>query len=426
MFSRIDEFIFFEELGVRVLGCKGVRVLGCYIMQNLCDSGFKVILNLLGICEEMLFSISLKTDIVKKYESMRGNVFGKLGIQDDFKRFWECQVKAQEQARQKKSFLEMERKILKNTIEEQNGWLTRTLETFSSFTKNFKSNSEEAGNQDLEQGLKLGISVDITKYTSELQSFESILAHLSNHQAQLQKQCKIQQDSLNTLSQENLKIKTSSDHLQKSYEESIKILESTYQAKISQISKHSMTESKKLNDLEMSFHAKEVNLIDQLDKLTLEDASVLKDLREKLEKSQKKSQELRTVLKAVNEKIDGLFNEFIDKEEISQHFAQRKSEIFESRCEKTWGDWVDLFVQIDFVGYGLYKLKGDNDWLVEQLDGFCKENEELKDQLRSIPKKLQVEKAFKTLNTNEIAVKDFTEARNKLVMQFKECSLEFE
>lgn len=395
-------------------------------MQKLCDPGFRVILNLLGICEEMLFSISLKMDIVKKYESMRESVFSKLGLQDDFKRFLEFQEKAQEQARQKKNFMEMERKILKNTIEEQNGWLSRGLEMFSSFVRNFKSSLEEAGNLELDEVFQNCFSVDISKYPSELQKFEAILGCLTSHQAQLQKQCKIQQDSLNTLSQENLKLKTSSEHLQRSYEDSIKILESTYQAKISQISRHSITESKKLNDLEMSFHEKEIILIDQLDKLSLEDASVLKDLREKLEKSQTKCQELRTVLKAVNEKVEGLFNEFIDKEEISQHFAQRKSEIFESRCGKTWGNWVDLFVEIDFVGYGLYKLKGDNDWLVEQLDGFCKENEELKDQLQSIPKKLQVEKVFKSLNTNEIAVKDFNEARNKLVMQFKECSLDFE
>jgi hypothetical protein len=388
------------------------------------DPSLKLLVNLLNICEEMLFSITMKPEIVLKYQNMRQAVFDKLGVFNDFSKFLKCQEKAIEQSKQKKNFSEMEKNIMRNTIEGQNASLTKTLIIYSNFISNFKSTLSEAGTSDTEELSRFCISADISNYSSELQKFDGFLQYLLSRQGLLQKQCKFQQDSLNSLSCENLKLKTASEHLQKTYEESIQVLEKTYQNKISLISKNNLTDVKKFNELEMSFHEKESILIDQIDKITVEDASVLKDLREKLDKSHFKNQELRNVLKVLVERVSTIFEEFIDKEEINEHYVRRKNEIFEARCGKTWGNFADLFVEIDFIGYALHKLKGDNDWLVEQLDVFCKENEDLKEFIVEGQKNKKIEKVFKSISSNELAVKDFNEARNKLVMQFKDSNKE--
>lgn len=394
-------------------------------MQSLNDPTVKLLVNLLAICEEMLFSISMKSEIVSKYQNMRQTVFSKLAIPNDFSKFLKCQEKALELSSQKKKFVEMERRILMNNIEELNGNLTKSLVIFSNFILNFKSTLEEAGTQDIEELTRFSISHDISNYSSELQKFDSFLQYLLSRQGLLQKQCKFQQDSLNSLSCENLKLKTASEHLQKTYEESIQVLEKNYQSKIASLSKCNQTEVKKYNELEISFHEKESILIDQLDKITVEDASVLKDLREKLEKSHLKNQDLRNVIRSIVERVSGIFDEFIDKEEIHEHYTRRKNEIFDSKCGRAWGNYADLFVEIDFIGYALHKLKGDNDWLVEQLDSFCKENEELKDKIflnldSHDPNIIQKESVFRSLSNNDLAIKDFKEAGSKLVIQFKD------
>ena len=394
-------------------------------MQSLNDPTVKLLVNLLAICEEMLFSISMKSEIVSKYQNMRQTVFRKLDIPNDFSKFLKCQEKALELSSQKKKFAEMERRILMNNIEELNANLTKSLVIFSNFILNFKSALEEAGTQDIEELTRFSISRDISNYSSELQKFDSFLQYLLSRQGLLQKQCKFQQDSLNSLSCENLKLKTTSEHLQKTYEDSIQVLEKNYQSKIASLSKCNQTEAKKYNELEISFHEKESILIDQLDKITVEDASVLKNLREKLEKSHLKNQDLRNAIKSIMERVSGIFDEFIDKEEIHEHYSRRKNEIFESRCGRSWGNYADLFVELDFIGYALHKLKGDNDWLVEQLDSFCKENEELKDNIfhnyaSHDQKTMQKEGVFRNLSSNELASKDFNEVGSKLVIQFKD------
>lgn len=396
-------------------------------MQSANDPTVKLLINLLLICEEMLFSISMKSEIVSKYQNIRQTVFDKLSIPNDFSKFLKCQEKALELSSQKKKFVEMERKILMNNVEELNSSLTKSLLIFSNFILNFKSILEEAGTQDVEELEHFSVSHDISKFPSELQKFNSFLQYLLSRQGLLQKQCKFQQDSLNTLSCENLKLKTTSERLQKNYEESVQVLEKNYQSKIASLSNCNQNEAQKFNELEMSFHEKESILIGQIDKITVEDASVLKDLREKLERSQSKNQNLREVIKSILERVSEIFEEFIDKEEIHEHYIRRKNDVFESRCGKTWGNYADLFVEIDFIAYALHKLKGDNDWLIEQLDSFCKENEELKDRISHDfvshdKKNIQKENVLRSLSKNELTVKDFNEARSKLVMQFKDSS----
>jgi hypothetical protein len=380
----------------------------------------RMLLNLLTISEEMLFSIFLKPDIVKKYENMREEVFDKLGLSSDFSKYWDLQYKAQDQTRQKKNLSDMEKQVLKSNLDDSNAMLSKTLICFSTCVNNFKSSLEEAGNMDADDYNSFSISLDITNYSSEVNKIEAFLSFVLRKQILLQKQCKFQQDSLNTLSCENLKIKTTTESLHRSYEESVLNLKKSHQNALEELS-HKLANSKKINELEMSFHEKESKLIGQLDKISTEDASVLKNLREKLERLQQKNQELREVLKAVGERVKIVFNEFVDKEEIGEFLIQRKVDINDLHSNKVWGLYVDLLAEIDFIGYSLHKIQGDNDWLVEQLDSFSRENEDLKRQGFDFESKPKT-KAFHALNSNDVVIRDFNEARNKLMLQFKDVN----
>ena len=382
----------------------------------------RIILNLMNIAEEMLFSINLKPEIVKKYESMRETVFEKLGLSNDFYKYWELQSKAKEFADNKKNMQDRERKIIKSNLEEANGNLSKSLITFNHLLNNLKSNLEEAGNMNQNEGKKVQISLDISSYPSELNKFESEISGFLKRFLVSEKELFKSKEKIDSLMLENQSLLSHINELNNKHQESLENLENNYKGMLLQITSHNMNDSKKITDLEMSFQEKETQLMGQLDKLTNEDASVLKHLREKLEKLQSKNQDLRNILKAAAERSSIIFNEFVDKGEISEHLAQRKNEIIENNDSKSWNYYSDMLVEIDFIGYSLHKLKGDNDWLVEQLDCFCRENEELKQRLCIEPKKSKMKSAFTSLSSNDIVVKDFNEARKKLLSQFKDMN----
>ena len=380
----------------------------------------KLALNLMNIAEEMLFSINLKPEIVRKYETMRENVFDKLGISNDFYKYWELQNRAKDLADNKKLIHEREKKLMKTNLEEAQGHLSRTLVTFNYLINNLKSSLEGAGKMDCSILSKSSISIDVFNYPSELTKFESEITNLINNMRISEKELSKLTEKVNSLTQENQTLSVQIENMQETYEESLQKVENNYQLKLQQILNHNLNDSKKFTDLEMSFQEKETQLIGQLDKLTNEDASVLKHLREKLEKLQTKNQDLRNVLKSVSERTSIIFNEFVDKEEILDHLTQRRDEISDRSENKTWQYYSDMLAEMDFIGYSLHKLQGDNDWLIEQLDSFCRENEELKQKISSGPKKLRMQKVFTSLTSNDVVVKDFNEARKQLLSQFKD------
>lgn len=386
--------------------------------QGSTNSSTKLVLNLMNIAEEMLFSINLKPDIVRKYENMRESVFGKLGIPNDFHKYWDLQNKAKDLAGKKKVLNEREKSRILNSLDEANQNLSRTLVTFNYLTSHLKSSLEEAGNLNATEGKK--ISIDIANYSTELNKFESEVSGLINKAQNLEKELEKSQEKIRTFSLENQNLSKQISQVTEKHQEYLNKLESEYQSKIEQILSHNLNDSKKITDLEMSFHEKENLLIGQLDKLTTEDASVLKHLREKLEKSQGKNQDLRGVLKSISERTSIIFNEFVEKEEISEHLLQRKIEISEKKNCKVWQYYSEMLAEMDFIGYSLHKIKGDNDWLIEQLDAFCRENEELKKKFVDEPKQAKMQKVFSSLTGNDMVVKDFNEARIKLLSQFKE------
>ena len=82
------------------------------------------------------------------------------------------------------------------------------------------------------------------------------------------------------------------------------------------------------------------------------------------------------------------------------------------------GEYGDLLVEIEFLCYMIVKLSSDNDWLVDRLAELGKEYHKLRDDGRSpTPNRLK-EEVINDLRAASNALKEFEEARDKLMSQF--------
>lgn len=127
------------------------------------------------------------------------------------------------------------------------------------------------------------------------------------------------------------------------------------------INHQSSFHKQKIQELELSFHGRETQLLIELDKLQTEDSSVLKNLRENVERLQIKVQDLRDVLKAVCERTNPLFDRFAGKEDIAEDFQRRKDELAEFATNETWEHYSELLTELEFIGYAFSKMSTDND-----------------------------------------------------------------
>ena len=319
----------------------------------------KIIIRLLNIAEEMLFSISLKPEIVKKYQDMRESVFKKLCLQNDFNKYLELQTKAQETAETKKNSYENEKKMLKKNLEEAKNNLATFLSLFNQIIISLKSDSKEPGSLETEKVKIPSVSLNINNYESELNKFESDIVLIIKKNIFLEKHSKNFKEIVDSLASENKNLVSEITNLKIKHKDSLKKLEN--ESIIQQVSNSNLCESKNFNDLELSFYDKDTKFVGQMDKLINEDFSVSNHLREKLEKSRLKNENLRTVLKAVSDRTSIIFDEFVDKYEIFDHFIQRKQEIEDSNDSKTWHYFSEMLAEIDFIGYSFHKVKGDNE-----------------------------------------------------------------
>ena len=63
------------------------------------------------------------------------------------------------------------------------------------------------------------------------------------------------------------------------------------------------------------------------------------------------------------------------------------------------------------------KITADNEWLVEQIDELTKETADK----NKFGKELSYDQVLTTLSANEMVIKDFQDARTKLLKQFAEA-----
>lgn len=177
---------------------------------------------------------------------------------------------------------------------------------------------------------------------------------------------------------------------------------------------------KRLGDLETTYQQRERELLGELEKVASEDSSVVKGLRESNEKLQYKVEGHRVVLKGLSDRVHQVYVAFCMKgllELTEEDFSRRKNEVSGLFHYEVWQDSVEVLAEADFIGYFLNKLSGDNDWLVQQLNEVSRECDELKSK-QGANKSASYKEIMSSLSANEAVMKDFVEARNRLVEQF--------
>ena len=243
------------------------------------------------------------------------------------------------------------------------------------------------------------------------------------------------------------------EELKENYEREIRYLEEEKSYAIENLSASIKTcHKQELKELELSFRAKESELLDELDMAANTDSPILQSLRENLEKLQVKVQDLREVLRAVSERSNSLYQKYAYKEDNISDFMARKQEVANISQNKAWQQYAELLTQLDFMAAAFKKLTSDNEWLVEQIDELTKENEinqeekmiqesyvcadsyremeqEVHRPVESVrhfeEKDLSYEQVLSTLSANEIVIKDFQDARSKLLKQFADSRRTF-
>lgn len=305
----------------------------------------------------------------------------------------------------------------------------------------------------LKEGLRITIGDLLTKYRAEVQNSTELKLHSietekklqqkidqfeeksrETYQKQLDEARKLSskeiEDLKATLKSQDSKKNKEIQEIRENYERELRQIEDEKGFVIENLSASIRNSHRKeLKDLELSFKVKESTLLEELDMAANSDTQVLKTLRENLEKMQIKVQDLREVLRAVTERTSALFQKYAFRDELEGEFLDRKDEICKICESKAWKQYSELLTQLDFMGLAFKKLGADNEWLVEQIEELSRgsrvgevERSYFEEKSRNFEgKEFCYEQVISTLNANESVIKDFQDARSKLLKQFADA-----
>lgn len=136
------------------------------------------------------------------------------------------------------------------------------------------------------------------------------------------------------------------------------------------------------------------------------------DLLEECEYFKSTHKKHTEILLAIREITQNVFIKYgsIQSEWNDPHW---KSEI--DNCK---GEYGEMLVEIEFLCYMIVKLTSDNNWLVDRLAELGREIHKLRKDGRSLTPNKVKEEVISDLKAASNALKEFEEARNKLMSQF--------
>ncbi|OMJ87048.1 hypothetical protein SteCoe_11289 [Stentor coeruleus] len=91
---------------------------------------------------------------------------------------------------------------------------------------------------------------------------------------------------------------------------------------------------------------------------------------------------------------------------------------WKSEIENCKGEYGEMLVEIEFLCYMIIKLTSDNNWLVDRLAELGREIHKLRKDGRSLTPNKVKEEVISDLKAASNALKEFEDARNKLMSQF--------
>lgn len=445
----------------------------------------KNLMNLLNITEELLFSIPLNADLVEKYMVLRETGLKKVGLSGSNAHLWEIQRLAHKELDHKHSSQERQIKEISENLDlykksykelydvsleiteflyectgksmefarksKENLQLSllsnhavMNTEVVKEFTagkkmlKDFLQKEKEKSEEILGENRKLQWEIEENEKKIERIEEEYRIRCEKTVIEQRRIASKELEESKSVLKLQDAKYSKEIEEIRENYEKQLRFLEDEKNYILENMTSSIKTSHKQeLKELEQSFRVKENELLEELDNITNTDPPVLQSLRETIEALQVKVQDLREVLRAVTERTNSLYGKYAYKEDNLNEFLSRKEEISNISENKAWQQYSEVLTQLDFMALSFKKISSDNEWLVEQIDELTKENEinrelELNRECEMIQKSYflndekNIEKecydeVLNTLTANEVVIKDFQDARSKLLKQFADA-----
>lgn len=213
--------------------------------------------------------------------------------------------------------------------------------------------------------------------------------------------------------------------LQAKHETEIDFIEAQFQQKLDHLRSsdsqvdNRQSESGSLQERLNSMKQREDALKVRIDMLTTDSNSTITALQDKLAASEESREDLHTILNAVADRLHVTYTKHAPKQkDWNSGLSLRRQELVESLQELE--GCVDVLLDAEFTCYLVSKLSADNDWLIERLADFGKENEKLKRQQSGQPIRADGfhSQVMEDIKTTSFALKGFETARDRLLRQF--------
>ncbi|CAG9327082.1 unnamed protein product [Blepharisma stoltei] len=312
----------------------------------------------------------------------------------------------------------------------------KQVATISGYEDSIKklSKRENSDREDFENKFNLlALKYNQTKEEYEVKIKQLREEAYSTRQNYLEEARKSHIKDIEKLMQERDQYKEKAEQLQQQYDsvkfslmEEINRINYSYSKEIETLTQKCTHEIKdndsayqsEINALKNKQKIREEELLHKLESIAEEDAKTIQALRESLDNHIRSEEELKTMIRTIGEISHGIYWKYGRSDEEQ---ANRRENIYEKFSYYGVCEFTDVLVEIDYLGYLIGKLSTDNNWLVDRLGDFGKENDTLKAAIYSktpTPKKIREDAHRKThseLKSTSKAMKEFEDARDKLI-----------
>jgi hypothetical protein len=176
----------------------------------------------------------------------------------------------------------------------------------------------------------------------------------------------------------------------------------------------------RLEEMQTLVQSKEDEMQTTLERLKEGESSAVSSLQDQLLEAEGIVEELHTVLRAIGEIVHPTYLKHSGSDkDWALDYSRRKADLLEQLQGSSW--CADHVLEVEFACFYIGKLTTDNDWLIERLAEFGKENEWLKQQTQSLTPKAKSglhRQVMEDIRTASVVMDDYNSARERLVKQF--------
>ena len=173
------------------------------------------------------------------------------------------------------------------------------------------------------------------------------------------------------------------------------------------------SENEQIREEKRSLEARESDLQGSSQQLT----ESLRELSERLKQGEVRYDVIRDVLRAVFNKAHKIYSQYAHTNSEWNAEVNRRRDIIVKQLGSDMAQYADLLLEVDFLIFFTMKLESDNHWLAEKLAELNQENEKMRKNVQ--PNELH-RQIWADVQQSASALKEFEQARSKLLQQFQE------